>query len=312
MFTESEVYNCTNEDEEYYYNGNIECTADNTLKNVAYDGNDNTFATYNVFTSNSVINKNGYLCRFNVDETTWKENIRCRLKFNIYMGTIGYDRKLTLFYLDNNDSVIDTYMTATITTGKDYTIKVKIPENTKSVIIYSDLYLSIYEVKMEKQDILDYPILTESGICNRVNNDGKYYFDNNVECNASDALKKSGYDGNTNTYVNGNNLRLDIHKSAIGKTLSTIISQSGAWRTVNIYDNNGNLAKFSPNMNSGSFGLSVILEFIYTIPNNAAYILFGYNVENVYEVRFTDKNTNDSHFNTAWEVGTDDFLWDGN
>ena len=145
-----------------------------TIGKEAYDGNMETYADYRVWP---------YSCKFYIDDTCWDKYIS--LHFRLYDFTTGYYRRQQIVFKDENNQIIDTYTSPDVQTGIVNNIMAKIPKNTKSVSISSDLYLSIYEVslKLMTPEITysGYPKLTDTGFINEKNVAIKYDDSDSIE-----------------------------------------------------------------------------------------------------------------------------------
>lgn len=120
------------------------------LTEKGYDGKtstyvENTTGSYPM----DIIGKNGYPFRFFVDESTW--NKMCNIKFNIYIGSIGYKRQLKVAFINEKNEILSTYTSGTVITNTVQDIKVQIPEKTAFIIVYVDLRLAIYEVSITQE-----------------------------------------------------------------------------------------------------------------------------------------------------------------
>ena len=146
-----------------------------SLNPAGYDGNMDTYADYNVWPN--------YSCKFYIDDTCWDKYIS--LHFRLYDFTTGYYRRQQIVFKDENNQIIDTYTSPDVQTGIVNNIMAKIPKNTKSVSISSDLYLSIYEVslKLMTPEITysGYPKLTDTGFINEKNVAIKYDDSDSIE-----------------------------------------------------------------------------------------------------------------------------------
>lgn len=71
------------------------------------------------------------------------------LSFRLFKDNRGYYRVQEMIFINENDEIIGTYTSDTVETGVVNSTTATIPENTKSIIIYSDLYLAVYEVSIQ-------------------------------------------------------------------------------------------------------------------------------------------------------------------
>lgn len=192
----------------------------NYLRPESYDDNEETVFAYPW--ENSVLGRCHY-AQFLVDESTWNKNMN--IKFRIFLGTTGYARQLNIAYLDSNNGVMKINKTTEVGTGVICNTVEIIPENTKSVIIFSDLSLEIYELSIKSYGLLEYPILTSDGIKNvRKVEENKitYVLDFNVgDCFGNFAAPKKLFDGNLDESVKAINYAgflFKVDSSAVGTT----------------------------------------------------------------------------------------------
>ena len=147
------------------------------------------------------------------------------IKFRLFRTTSGYERQLNIAYLDSNNNLIKTYKTSSVGTGIINDTTAIIPENTKSIVIYSDVYLEIYEVSIKAYGALEYPILTSDGIKNVKKVEGNkvtYALDLSAgECYGNGAAPKTLFDGNLEERVQAKDYSgflFEVDSSAIGTT----------------------------------------------------------------------------------------------
>ena len=109
-----------------------------------------------------------------------------------------------------------------------------------------------------------------------------YMYDAGTTCTASNAAGNNAFDGDEESYIEGNVLRMDIDESVLEKKIKIKYETHGT-RAINFHGSNGRLVHNPWNGESG------VVTRTTTVPSSSAYILFGWEAnDKVYEIEISN------------------------